>query len=110
MEKKQEITKQQFFGLLTPGKRKKLIEHFNTIYECTELDEIEINIVYLAWLLGEGHAYFVDDIMVEANEGVEFNEDDYEIDYEDPENRGGLNFMLTKDFYDLDTIYKILAE
>jgi len=110
MENVTKITKQDFFKLLTPEKRKKLTEHFDSIYECTELDEVEINIVYLAWLLGEGHAYFSNDVMVEANDGVEFNANDYEIQYEDTENQGGLNFWLTNDFYNLDRIYKILTE
>ena len=101
------ITKAAYINRLTADQKDVLLNHFNTIYECTVLGEHELNITYLAWLLGEGHVKVSDDFIMNDMD-VEFNQDDYEISFEDEENPGGVNLELTRSYYDLDKVFTIL--
>jgi hypothetical protein len=40
---------------------------------------------------------------------VEFDQDDYEITFEDEKCRGGVNLELTRSWYDLDRIYTLMV-
>ena len=98
------ITKAAYIKSLTPDQKEVLLSHFNTLYECHALGEHELNIAYLAWLLGEKHVMISDGfIMNDMN--VEFNQDDYEISFEDEDTPGGVNLELTRSYYELDKIY-----
>lgn len=98
------VTKAAFLNSLTADQKDVLLDHFNTIYECPALGEHELNIAYLAWLLGEKHVFLSEGfIMNDMN--VEFNQDEYEISFENEDLRGGVNLEYTRSYYDLAAIY-----
>ena len=100
------ITKEAFIKSLGKEQKDLLLDHFDSIYECPALGEHELNIVYLAWLLGEKHVMISDGLIMHDMD-VEFNQDDYEITFED-EMSGGVNLDLTRSYYDTDRIFAIL--
>ncbi len=102
------LTKKGFIEQLT-GKQKELIlVHFNTIYECRELTDHEFKIIYLAWLMGEGKVKWTEQIII-SDYDVEFDDNDFEITFESDE-QGGVNLDFTREYYDLDEIYRMLKE
>lgn len=103
------ITKAAFVESLTVNQKELLLSHFDTIYECPILGEHELNIAYLAWLYGNGHVMQSEEFTM-TNMDVEFNEEDYEIGFEDEDNQGGVNLELTRSFYDLDKVYAIISD
>ena len=100
------VTKAAYINSLTAVQKEVLLSHFNTIYECAALGEHELNIAYLAWLLGKGHLHISEGFAMHEMD-VEFNQDDYEITFED-EMSGGSNLYITRSYYDTDKIYTIL--
>ena len=86
------------------------IAHFDKIYECNELTDHELKIIYLAYLWSKGLAgidstgeHFFD----ETNSGVSLA--DYELTFE-AETSGGINFYLTHEYYYLDQIMAMLED
>jgi hypothetical protein len=102
------MTREGFVRNLSPVQKELLGAHFNTLYACDALGEHELNITYLAWLVGKELLHFGNDLIM-ADPGVEFNEKDYEITFEDETLAGGINLELTDAFYNLDRIYTILV-
>lgn len=92
---------------LTDDQRKKLIEHFDSIYECNELTDHEYKIIYLAWLWANGFVYREESGMSmidEKNSDLPLNA--FEITIED-EYKGGVNLDLMYSFYSIDRIMQI---
>lgn len=100
------ITKTVFIKSLGKEQKEALRHHFDTIYECPALGKHELNIAYLAWLLGKGHLHISEGFAMHDMD-VEFNQEDYEITFED-EMSGGVNLYLSCSYYDTDKIYTIL--
>jgi hypothetical protein len=93
---------------LTADQKKELLAQFNTVYECKELGEHEYKIIYLAWLWANGFVVKSESGMstFDAGEaGVPIT--DYEITIED-ERKGGVNLDLTRMYYDIDKIIKLI--
>jgi len=103
MNKKENLLKN-----LTSEQKNALIQHFNAIYECTELSEMEYKIIYLAWLWKNGYVRKLEDGWMEFDEteaGVPI--DDYEVTFE-AEPSGGTNIALFYDYYEINKIMAIL--
>jgi len=103
MNKKENLLKN-----LTSLQKVELLKHFNTIYECIELSEMENKIIYLAWLWKNGYVRKLEDGWMEFDEteaGVSL--DDYEVTFE-AEPSGGSNLALFYDYYDIEKIMAIL--
>ncbi len=62
------IKKMQIIENLSEEQVKQLIAHFNTVYECKELNEMEQNIIYLAWLWANGKVYECEDGMLDFHD------------------------------------------
>lgn len=89
---------------LTGDQRKKLIEHFDSIYECSELSDHEYRIIYLAWLWANGFVYREESGMSmidEKNSDLPLSA--FEVTIED-EVTGGVNLDLMYSFYSVDKI------
>ncbi len=101
-------SKEEIIARLTDELKKSLIVHFNSIYECKELEEHEYKIIYLAWLWANGLVYKGKDGMTtfeESETGVPLT--DYEITIED-EVSGGVNLDLMRSYYDLDKLIQLM--
>jgi len=101
------ITKAAYLKTLSGQQKEELLDHFNFIYECASLGEHELNIVYLAWLLGKGHVMLSEGFIMNEMD-VEFDQYDYEISFENEDLKGGINLEYTRSFYDLEKLYTIL--
>ncbi len=106
------VSMEDFIKTLNDEKKKKLLEHFSGIYECSELAEHEYKIAYLAWLWENGYVYCTDDGMhyvIKDETGI-YNME-YELTFEvDEEFTGGVNLDITYDFYDFDKLMLIVGE
>lgn len=94
---------------LTGDQKKKLIEHFDSIYECSELTDHEYKIIYLAWLWVNGFIYMDESGMSmidEKNSDLPFSA--FEITIED-EVTGGINLDLMYTFYSIDKIISLMG-
>ena len=103
MKKKNEIIKN-----LTTAQKKLLLNHFNSVYVCSELSGRENSIIYLAWLWANGLVYREQSGMStfeESEAGVPLT--DYEITFE-AEMSGGMNLDITYMFYKVDEIIKLM--
>ena len=60
---------------------KKLIAHFNQLYECTELGMDEIIMIYLAWLTWKGYIKAEKGKFLHDLDELEFDEDAYDIHF-----------------------------
>lgn len=92
---------------LTDDQKLKLIDHFNSIYECHELSDHEYRIIYLAWLWSNGFVYRDESGMSmidEKNSDLPLSA--FEITIED-EYKGGVNLDLMYSLYSLDKIAQI---
>jgi hypothetical protein len=102
----------QFKSELSETEKEQLIGHFDEIYVCSQLDDHEYKMAYLAYLwkngrvindMNEGHA----EIINEKELGVELFRD-YEITVEaDETEQGGVNLDLMYDFYRFDELILI---
>ena len=92
---------------LMDDQKLKLIEHFDSIYECSELTDHEYKIIYLSWLWANGFVYREESGMSMIDEK---NSDlpliAFEISIED-ELKGGVNLDLMYSFYSIDKIMQI---
>ncbi len=102
------MKKTELINQLTEEEKKKLLAHFNTIYECKQLNEHEYNIIYLAWMWANGH-------IVDTGTGSTFDEskvdavhEDYEVSFES-DTSGGMNLDLFYEFYELDKIMELMG-
>jgi hypothetical protein len=92
---------------LNGEQKKKLVEHFDSIYECHELSDHEFRIIYLAWLWANGFVYREENGMSmidEKNSDLPLNA--FEITFED-EDKGGVNLDLMYSLYSVDIIVQI---
>lgn len=79
-----------------------LLEHFNEIYECKELGEDENNLIFLAWLLDTGFAWWTDHgANLEALPQVELDTNVFEGL---PDGEAGVNFLHVQEYYALDDL------
>ena len=100
--------KENLIENLTSNQKNVLIQHFNTIYECTELSETENKIIYLAWLWKNGYVSKLENGWFDIDEteaGVPL--DYFEVTFE-AEPSGGSNLALFYDYYEIDKIIAIL--
>jgi len=96
---------QEFMAVLDDNKKQNILRHFNTIYECNELGEHELNIAYLAWLWKEGYVYVDESGMsyyAEEETGMDCMAFEITIESEDS---GGVNLDIMHDFY---RFYKLM--
>ena len=100
--------KNEIIASLSQEQIQALVQHFNSIYECRELEEREHNMIYLAcmWRNGmvfqhEAGQYLFD----EQSAGVSLN--DYEISIED-EYSGGVNLKILYEYYMLDKLANLI--
>jgi len=101
-------TLERVTGKLTKEQKRILLDHFNSIYECSTLTQHEFKITYLAWLWANGLVYREQSGMStfeESEAGVPLT--DYEITFED-ENTGGVNLDLMYSYYGLDEIVHLM--
>lgn len=92
---------------LSGEQKKKLVEHFDSIYECHELSDHEYRIIYLAWLWANGFVYREENGMSmidEKNSDLPLSA--FEITFED-EYKGGVNLDLMYSLYSVDKIAQI---
>lgn len=92
---------------LTADQKKKLLDHFNTIYKCAELTDHEYRIVYLAWLWANGFVYYDENgesVIDEKNSDLPLST--YEITFEADES-GGVNLDYFNMYYGIDKIVKL---
>ena len=92
---------------LSGEQKKKLVEHFDSIYECSELSDHEYRIIYLAWLWANGFVYREENgmsIIDEKNSDLPLNA--FEITFED-EKPAGVNLDLFYSLYGIDRIIEI---
>jgi hypothetical protein len=97
----------EYINSLTKEKKDELLKHFKSIYECAELQELELGIIYLAYLWRNGKVYrdgngmaMIDDVY-----GVKYS--DYELSIE-VEDGGGINLDVMFDYYDFNTLMAIV--
>ncbi len=92
---------------LSDDQKKKLIEHFNSIYKCSVLSDHEYRIIYLAWLWSNGFVYKDENglsMIDEKNSDLPLTA--FEITIED-ENKGGVNLDLMHTFYSIEKIARL---
>jgi len=98
-------TRAAFIKALSEDQRANILIHFNGIYECTELSEMDYNMVWLSWIIGEKLLIVsAEFIMFEMRE-VEFNVEDYEKSFES-DITGGTKIDMLREFYELDRLYE----
>jgi len=98
----------EFVQKLTEAQKTKLIEHFDKIYECTELSDHEHKIIYLAYLWKNGLVYTEESgASWFDNKQAGVSIEDYEITIEN-EDSGGINLNLMYDYYDMNNLISIL--
>lgn len=96
---KKQLTKKQLTSILT---------HFNEIYECTQLEEREFKMCYLAYLWKNKQVVLNEigyDILNAETLGIDV-EADYEISFESEDAVGFVNLGILHDYY----IFQILEE
>lgn len=94
------LTFNQFKDQLTPTQLEKLLEHFDGIYECTEIGDHELKMSYLAYLWKNNEVVLYDfgyEIPNAATLGIDVFKD-YEITFED-EDPGGVNLGVLHSYY-----------
>jgi hypothetical protein len=102
------INQNQVFRQLKERDKNRLLQHFNSIYECTELTESEERIIYLAWLWGHG---FVGKSQGDGASGINtskvdaVDEDFYLLSEED---LGVHNLDNVYSYYELNRIIELL--
>jgi hypothetical protein len=101
------LKKSELKNQLTDSQKARLLNHFDSIYECPELGEHEYNIVYLAWMWANGYIHEDEFGSMFDDSLTDVDLDDYEITFEDGEG-GGMNLNLFYDFYQLDEIIKMM--
>ena len=99
------LTKALFIAELSGEQKELLVRHFNLIYECAELNKKELNLTYLAHLLGE-ELVMQSEGMIIIDVKVEFIFHDYKEYIEDENESGTVNLFLIREFYQLDKVYK----
>jgi hypothetical protein len=105
------VTFNQFREQLTESQLKKLLSHFDAIYECESLGEHELKITYLAYLWKNNQVVITDfgyEIIDPEKLGIDVFKD-YEITFEqDPEDAGGVNLGITYDYYNFIELFEIV--
>ena len=88
----------------------KAVQHLDRIYECSELGEHEMRILYLAWLWKNEEVYCSEggyEINNENEKGIDIM--DYELSFEVEESEaGGVNLGITYDFYEFVGLMGVL--
>lgn len=107
--KKNMITKEKFARTLTPEKKEILVKYFNTLYPCRELGPRELAITYMAWLRSSGKLLFSESISI-IEFGVQFNEEELRISFEDPSREGKIDLEFTAKYYGLVNVWNIIKD
>ena len=103
-------TKQEFINNLSEEQKQSIVNHFDTIYECSELTNHEYKITYLAWLWKKEEVYSCEDGSWTLPEDIaDVDIMDYEITIED-ETSGGVNLDVTYDYYNFDKLMSIFND
>lgn len=94
---------------LSSAQHESILAHFNRIYECEQLGERELRMVYLAyllkndWLVNDGGWLHIHSSVREVTDA------DYELtDEETQGDAEGVNLELTIDYYNLDKLAELL--
>jgi len=106
------VSREDFLKTLNDEKKKKMLEHFSGIYECSELSEHEYKIAYLAWLWEKGYVHGTEVEMPYIDEketGIDLMEYELTIEVEE-EFAYGANLNITYDFYGFDKLMLIVGE
>lgn len=104
------MKKEAFLNALTDDAKAKFMQHFDAIYECKQLSAREENILYLAYLWKNGMLHEPDSGMIVLDDAVTCVQlEDFELTIEVPEgDEGGVNLMLTYDFYGIEDLVKMV--
>lgn len=101
------MKKAELISQLSAAQEREMLQHFNSIYECTKLTDHEYNIIYLAWLWSNGHIIEDDSVSMLDDSVTDVKMDDYEITFEADEG-GGINLDFFYVFYQLDRIMELM--
>ncbi len=98
---KRQLTKKQLTSILT---------HFNEIYECTQLEEREFKMCYLAYLWKNKQVVLTEmgyDILNAKALGIDVDAD-YEISFESEDAVGFVNLGILHDYYIFQTLEELV--
>jgi hypothetical protein len=107
---KPRYSKQDYLASLNEDILVNALLHFNRIYDCKILEEKEMNLIWLAWILGKNLLDISNDLIMFEMTELEFDTEEYQITIESDVVKG-VDLNLTKKFYELDKLYmEVLRE